>query len=158
MAITRFILSITYRDYAGRDSVVQYYIKPSLAMAWVADPQGAGDAAKVETLIAATSALTSARIVAAQCTRAEVQETVATVTNVDALRGNRAIFGYRARGRAFVVSIPARNMATGIETKPNSVEINMATKLVPAWKTAFQDVALSIDGGEVAVETGYLAD
>lgn len=157
MAVTRYILSITVRDYAQRDSVIQYYVKSAPATAWVADPNGVG-AAPVKALIDATLALTDGNLVQVQVGRAEVENTVTAVTDPTALRGNKAVINYRANARAFVVSIPARNTATGFVLKPNSVELDLDGNLLPPWITAFEAVATSIDGGTPKVEAGYFAD
>lgn len=157
MAVSRYILSITVRDYAQRDSVIQYYVNPTAAKAWVTDPAAVA-AQPIANLITATLALTSAKVVQVQVGRAEVENTVAEVTDNTALRGNKAVINYRANARAFVVSIPARNQATGFVLKPNSVEVDLDGNLFPNWEAAFEAVATSIDGGTPVVEAAYFAD
>lgn len=151
----RYVVSLTYRDGVNRDSVVQFNSYKSIVEAYIQNP--AQLAAKdLADLIGSIDRLTLATRVSTQISRIDTLDTVPPIADT-VLRGNRLAISYRANGRQFIITIPARNMSV-ITQAANSLEVDPNAGEMALFSTEFPLAARSVDGGVPAVTRAYIID
>lgn len=151
----RYLVSLTYRDGVNRDSVVQFNTLKADAEAWIQNPAQLS-AKNLNDLMLSFDALTLCTRVATQVSRIDTLDTVAPINDA-ILRGNRLAISYRAGGRQFIITIPARNMSV-INQAPNSLEVDVTSGELNTWRARFALAARSVNGDEPSVTRAYIID
>ncbi len=155
--INRWIASATYRDGVGRDSVVSIYVTESDAEEWInAMDETTRAATPIGVYFDKLDTMTAAALVSRTVTMQQVVDLPLNPAD-EVLRGNKLAVEFLSAGRGYVITIPARNPAAYTQ-KPDSLEVNLTSGVVPAFIAAFEDVAISVNGAGVDVRRIRVAD
>lgn len=156
----QYLASVTVRDGAGRDGVVQLYVPLASGQAyWAAADKAARDATAVGQLLSKAVAATGGVEVQRSVSLMDITDPV-TLPDEDILRGNKVVIGYRSSGRAFTLTLPCRTGDVADYTqKPDSIEIDIdAAGDLKTFIQAMEATALSITGSSVDVVKAYVND
>lgn len=156
--ITRYQATLVLIDGVKRESVVQYYVSETDALAWLnaADPT-ARLATAVGTLLNRANIMSLMDLVSMSVSLADLQDTV-TIPAVTVLRGNKLQFSSRGSGRGFTHTLPGRDPATFTQGA-NSLNVSLTTPTAMSnYVTSFNATALTIDGAAQEIETGKVVD
>lgn len=156
--INKYVASVTYRDGVQRDSVVSVYVSEADAEAWItAADETARTATDVGTLFEKMDALVAGTLIRRSVSLEQLVDLPANPAD-DILRGNKLAVEFIADGRNYVMTIPCRNPASFTQ-KDDSLEVELGTgAAVPAFITAFQNVAVTRAGDSVTVRRIRVAD
>lgn len=157
-AFRRYVLSMTFLDGVGRDSVVSFYVNAADAKEYFAAASNVlALATPLGNLVNAVEAMTLMYMQQVSVSVEDLTDPVPPIDD-DVLRGNKLAFSLRSGGRGLTTTLPGRD-PTKYAQFGNELEVDLTTPAeMAAYVDAVQTYAVDAFGNEIAITGGKVVD